>query len=230
MALYNFNAAYSLAEDLYDLTPDEAEFESIAMDGWERIGNRHTRLYRYTADVQDGRLTLPCNVDLIESVTIPMVDAQVTSNKADYAWINNSWVEYYIDFLKHGEDPYYSYGKYVKYDEGDGVLYFTHDYHHVSVLYHGIIVDDESGLPLLNNKELRAVATYIAYVTLYKESIRKRDGNLLKMAQIIKDDWLHLCNAARIPEHFSQNDMDRILDVRVRWDRKMFNKSGKPII
>ena len=224
MALHNFNAAYSLAESLYDLTVDESEFEDIAMDGWERIGNKHTRLYK------DGTLVLPCNVDVLEAVTIPLVDAQVTSNQSDYEWINTGWIEHYIDFLKAGEDPYYSYGKYVKYDEGNGVLYFTHDYPKVSVLYHGIIVDDETGLPLLNDKELRAVATFIAYITLYKESIRKRDGNLLKMAQIIKDDWLHACNAARIPEHFSQNDMDRIIDVKVRWDRKQYGKSMKPII
>ena len=66
-------------------------------------------------------------------------------------------------------------------------------------------------------------------MSLYKESIRKRDGNLLKLAQVVKEDWLRLCNAARIPEHFSQNDMDRILDVKVRWDRKQYGKSYKVI-
>lgn len=83
------------------------------------------------------------------------------------------------------------------------------------VVYHGIIMDDEQ-LPLLNDKELNAVAAFVAYVTLNKEGIRKRDGNIIKLAQIVKEDWLRLCNAARIPEHFSQNDMDRILDVKVR--------------
>ena len=81
------------------------------------------------------------------------------------------------------------------------------------VVYHGILADEEDGLPLVNDKELRAIAAFIAYTYMYKDSIKKRDGNLMKMAQVIKEDWLRSCNAARTPEHLSQNDMDAILDV-----------------
>jgi hypothetical protein len=56
------------------------------------------------------------------------------------------------------------------------------------VVYHGILVDEENGLPLLNDKELNAVAAYIAYVSIYKEGIRKRDGNLIQLSQTIKAD------------------------------------------
>ena len=99
------------------------------------------------------------------------------------------------------------------------------------VVYHGIFADDE-GLPLLNDKELRAVATFVAYTSLYKEGLRKRDGNILKIAQLVKEDWLRTCNAARVSEYVSQNDMDRILDANVRWDRKQYGKSetGKPTL
>lgn len=97
------------------------------------------------------------------------------------------------------------------------------------VVYHGILADEETGLPLLNDKELKAIAAYVAYMSIYKEGIRKRDGNLISLAQTIKADWLRLCNAARIPEHFSQNDMDRILDAKVSWDRKQYAKTLKPI-
>lgn len=230
MALHNFNAAYGLADSLYGITLTETEFEDIALDGWERIGNKHTRLYRYVGDVKNKELQLPCNVDVIESVHVPIPDAQITSNKADLSFFDSIWTEGYIDFWKNNEDPYFTRGKYVKYDEGDGVLYFARDYKNVMVVYHGFIVDDTTGLPLLNDKELRAVATYVAYIALYKESIRKRDGNLLKLAQVVKEDWLRLCNAARIPEYLSQNDMDRILDVKVRWDRKTYGHSMKPIL
>jgi hypothetical protein len=57
----------------------------------------------------------------------------------------------------------------------------------------------------------------------------KKDSNLIQLANTIKSDWLQMCNAARIPDHLSQNDMDAILDVRVRWDRKMYGKSFKSI-
>ena len=230
MALNNFNAAYGLADSLYGVTVSENEFEDIALNGWEEIGNKHTRLYRYIGDVVEGELKLPCNATgLIESVHVPLPDAQVTSNHADLDYLDNLWTEDYIEFWKYGEDPYYTRGKLVKYDEGNNVLYFSHDYKNVMVVYHGILMDEENGLPLLNDKELKAVAAYVAYVSLYKEGIRKRDSNIISLAQSIKADWLRLCNAARIPEYFSQNDMDRILDVKVSWDRKNYGKTLKPI-
>ena len=230
MTLHNFNAAYGLVESLYGQTLTETEFEDIALNAWNRIGNKHTRLYRYIGDTENKKLVLPCNVDVIESVHIPIPDAQLTSNHSDLYFIDSLWTEGYIDFWKYNEDPYNTRGKYVKYDEGDGVLYFKRDYKHVMVVYHGIIADEETGLPLLNDKELDAVAAYVAYVTLFKEGIKKRDNGAIQLANAIKADWLRLCNAARIPEHFSQNDMDRILDVKVRWDRKIYGKSLKPIL
>ena len=89
MKLYNFNAAYNDADTLYGLTVSETEFEDIALDGWERIGNKHTRLYRFIGDVKDGKLDLPCNVDVIESVHVPIPDAQMTSNKSDLTFMDS---------------------------------------------------------------------------------------------------------------------------------------------
>ena len=56
------------------------------------------------------------------------------------------------------------------------------------VVYHGIGADEETGLPLLNDKELRAIATYVAYVSLFKEGITKRDANLINISNTIKAD------------------------------------------
>ena len=98
------------------------------------------------------------------------------------------------------------------------------------VVYHGIFVDDEDGLPLINEKEQLAIATYVAYVSTFKEAIRKKDSALMQIAGVIKTEWLNKCNAARIPEYISQNDMDKILDARARWDRKAYGKSFKPML
>ena len=56
------------------------------------------------------------------------------------------------------------------------------------VVYHGILMDEDSQLPLLNDKELRAVATYVAYICLYKEGIRKRDVNIIKLAKDVQQE------------------------------------------
>ena len=45
-------------------------------------------------------------------------------------------------------DPFYTSGKLLKYDEGDNTLYFSQNFRNVIVVYHGILVDEEDGLPL----------------------------------------------------------------------------------
>ncbi len=127
-------------------------------------------------------------------------------------------------------DPFNSWGKLVKYKEGDDTLYFSRDYPSVKVIYQGILMDEDDGLPLINEKEKEAIAAYVAYTELLKESIKKRDANSFKLAQAMRETWLRRCNAARSPEHLSQNDMNAILDVKHRLDRKMYGKSLKPIL
>ena len=165
MTLNNINAAYGLCESLYGITPNQGEFEDLALEAWNRIGVKHTRLYRYVGSVRDGVLELPCNYEggYIESVHIPFVDAQITSSSTNYPW-ENIWIESYIDKRTYHDDPYFQRGKLVKYDEGDNELYFAHDYPKVMVVYHGILADEESGLPLVNDKELRAIASFIASI------------------------------------------------------------------
>lgn len=83
MELFSINSAYGLCEDLYGVSPDENSFEDLALDAWGRINTKHTRLYRFIGSVENGVLKLPCNVDEIESVHVPVPDAQVTSSTSD---------------------------------------------------------------------------------------------------------------------------------------------------
>lgn len=231
MQLFNINTVYGLVETLYGITPNESNFEDIVMNGWSYINNKHTRLYRYVADAdENGVLDLPCNVDVIESVHIPMPDAKMTSNKTVFNEINTLFTEGYIDAWKRLEDPYWTMGKLVKYDEGNNQLFFARPYKNIMVVYHGIIADEETGLPLVTDKEIKALAAYVAYASLYREGIQKRNPDIIQFAQTIYADWLKLCNAARIPEHLSQNEMDSILDVKTRWDRKQYGRSYKPTL
>lgn len=230
MELYNFKSAYPLAKTLYDVEVSESDFEDIGMVAWRRINNKHTRFYKFVGDAVNGELELPCNVDEIESVHLPINDAQMTSNKTVFNSIETLFIEGYIDTWKLTESPYSQRGKLVKYKEGNNTLYFDRDYHGIIVVYKGIFVDDEDGLPLINEKEQLAIATYVAYVSIFKDAIRKRDNVLMQLSGALKAEWLNKCNAARIPDHLSQNDMDMILDARVRSDRKKYGKSFKPIL
>ena len=144
-------------------------------------------MHRYVGDTHNKVLKLPCNVDLIESVHLPILDAQVSKsiNNFDHSAIHT---EHYIDSDRKFSDPYYQSGKYLKYDMGDGELYFDQDYNNVTVVYHGVLVDDESGLPLINEKEMRAIAAYVAYATFYRDGLIARDQGLLQLANTIKAD------------------------------------------
>ncbi|MBO7692836.1 MAG: hypothetical protein J6T10_09435 [Methanobrevibacter sp.] len=50
------------------------------------------------------------------------------------------------------------------------------------------MIEDEDQMPLVNEKELNAIATFVAYASLYKESIKKRDVNIMKLAQTLKEE------------------------------------------
>lgn len=228
--LYNINSAYPMVQSLYGIDPNPEDFEDLAMNAWNLIGNKHTRLYRFVADTKNSELELPCNVQHIESVHIPVNDAQVTSNQRVFGQLDSLFIEGYIDAWKFMTDPFNQRGKLLKYKEGNNTLYFSRDYHDVMVVYHGIIADEEDGTPLVNEKELQAIAAYVAFAELFKDALRKRDKNSLTLAQSLKEEWLRRCNAARTPEHLSQNDMNSILDVKYRWDRKQYGKSLKPIL
>lgn len=229
MTLNNFNSVYSTASLVYGVSVDPTNFEDIALLGWEQIGNKNTKLYRYIASTEDRRIKLPCNLVEIESVTIPFMDAQMVSNQTNNPEFYNQYVEKYIESRKWDKAPLYESGKLVKYREEGDELVFDRDYSNVCIVYHGILADDE-GLPLLTNKEVRALALFLVYSDTYKQALLRKDGNLLSLAQITKNDWLKACTAARIPEMLSQNDMDAILDVKTRWDRKNFGKTFKPIL
>lgn len=228
--LYSLNAVYPRVQSLYGIDPSPEDFEDIALSGWRMIGNKHTKLYRYVSDTKNAELKLPCNVVDIESVHIPFNDAQMTSNKNVFDQIDSMLIENYIDAWKCMQDPFDSWGKLVKYKEGGDTLYFSRDYPSVKVIYHGIFMDDEDQLPLVNEKEIDAIAAFVAYTELFKDSIRKRDKNSFELVQALKAEWLRKCNSARCPEHLSQNDMNAILDVKHRFDRKMYGKSLKPIL
>lgn len=219
----NFRSVYGLANTLYGTTLNVDDFEDIALVGWNMIGNRQTRLHRYVTDTVDGKIKLPCNVDIIEAVYLSDIPYQHTSPIDRYGH-KSDYIEQYIESFKKEPNPYYQKGHLAKYRiEGD-YLVLDKDYSNVTILYHGVVTDDD-GLPYLTDKEMQALAAYVAYVDIYKKSLIRKDGNIFNLAANVKADWLRLCNSARIPDHITQNDMNDVLDVKTRWDRKMYGKS-----
>lgn len=228
----NFHYAITLAQMLYDIEGDEEDLEEIGLIAYNFIGNKNTRLYRILLDVncEDGSVELPCNVDIIEAVTYcGSEDWNYTSNTKHNGDLSSLYTENYIEGQKAFLDPHYLSGKYVNYKRVGDKLYVNKGLSKIQVLYHGILVDDD-GLPQINDKEAIAIAEYIAYVYKYKEAIKTNNQYILKMAQDLKQQWLFHCDAARVPEYVSQENMDKILDAQSSWNRKVFGKSYKPVL
>lgn len=224
----NFHYAISLAKTLYDVDGDLEDLEEIGLIAYNFIGNKNTRLYRAQLDCVDGVIQLPCNVDIIEAVTYcGPEDWNYTSNHDYNGDWSSSYTEDYIESQKMYLDPFYISGKFVKYKRVGDKLYVNKGLGKVNILYHGILLDDE-GLPEINDKEAVAIADYIAYTMKFKEALRTHNGNLANEATILKQQWLLHCDAARVPEYVSQEEMDKILNVQSSWGRKVYHKSYKP--
>ena len=224
MKLMNIKTAFSLVKTLYGIDVKEDEFEEIALNAWELIGTKHTELKKYVGSTVNGFLKLPCDCAVIESVHLPIKDSNTTDTLINGLDHRSVIIEHYIDALPSIDSPFYQEGKLVKYKKIGDSLQFARDFNDILVVYHGVIFDS-TGLPLINDKEMRAIAAYVAYATTYKEGLMKRDNNIISMASVIKSEWLQYCNAARISSDISQNEMDAILDAKTSWDRKQYGKS-----
>lgn len=226
----NFNSVLYQANLLYGLDINEDTAIEIALIAWNKIGNKQQRLYRLKTDVDKETLSveLPCNCNEIEAVTYNFEDWQYTTNDTVHGDYNSQYVEHYIEGQKAFKNPYYASGKYVKYTRSGDTLYFENNPGTINILYKGVILDDDD-LPYLTPKEVEAISCYLAFTTKFKEGIATHNQAILAEAQLLEQRWHKLCDAARVPTYINQNDMNRILDAKTSWNRKMFGKSYKPL-
>lgn len=232
MILNNFHYGLSLLETMYGINLSEEDYEEIALVAWELIGNKRSKLYRYTVCIEPCQesLELPCNCDILEAVTTEWEDFQHVDNDSPAERYGSFTTEQYIERRKHFQQPQYARGKFVNYERVGNTLYFTknHGGGRINILYRGLVLDDD-GLPEITDKEALALATYCAWVTKFKEGLLTNNGQIVQMANILKQQWNVQCDQARIDHEWTQNDYDEILDVKTCWDRKLHDKSYKLI-
>ena len=77
--------------------------------------------------------------------------------------------------------------KLLKYKYSGNRLQLDRDYNNILVRYHGVLKDNDE-LPLVNSKEVAAIASYVAYAVTYKEGLMKKDGNIINLANTMKTD------------------------------------------
>lgn len=222
-----FYSVLAHLSDFYDLSLEESKFENIAMHAWDHIGNKQYKLYRYHTYVEDKKVDLPCNADEIEAIFTDQVDFRMPDNISRWNYTNYE-TELYVESMHVNTEPFYHLGKLIDYQRVGNSILFEKTGFGITILYKGIIAD-ESGLPLLNFKEVDAIAKYCAFIELQRKAFVTKDQNTFQMAQMMQASWKSAVDDARTPLVLNQNDMDRILDVQTSWDRKRFGMSFKPI-
>lgn len=227
-----FYSVLAHLSDFYDISVNDNIFENIAMHAWDKIGNKQFRLYKYEAHIHDKKVDLPCNVDIIEGVFTHEPDWRMPDNVSRYNYSNYD-TELYLEHRHVNVKAFYERGRLLPYERVGNTLYFERNHAQqerggITILYKGVIVDDK-GLPLLNFKEVDAIAKYVAYVELLKKSMNTKDQQTMAMAQMLMQQWQIACDDARTPILINQNDMDEVLDVQTSWDRKRFGITFKPI-
>lgn len=229
----NFKYAITLAQMLYDIDINDMDtLIEIGLVAYNFIGNKNTHLSVeiVNVDPRTGIVKLPCKADLVEAITYPSgEDWNYTSNTKNFGDFNSLNIEQYIEKSKQSTDPLYISGKFVKYRREGNYIYVNEKIDSVCVLYHSETLDEDD-LPLINDKEAVAIADYIAYTVKYKEALRSNNSAVFQMAQTIKRQWLIHCDAARVPEYVSQNEMNDLLEVFSSHNRKVHGRSYKPTV
>ncbi len=225
-----FNYAIALANTLYGVDGKIEDLEEIGLIAWNFIGNKQCKLYKLSFDLDKETLSLqlPCNLIELEAVNYSYEDWKYTTNTSPNGDYNSQFVENYIETRKVYHSASYGSGRYAKYERVGDTLFFDKDYGKIHIIYLGIFLGEDD-LPRLSNSEAIAIATYIAYAKIYKESIMLRNANTMQLAGVLLQDWQKRCDAARVPDHIDQNMVNEILDAKSSWDRKIFNKSYKPV-
>lgn len=224
----NFKYSMSLLNTMFGITLQEDDFEEIASIGWNMIGNKRIRIYRYSTCVdecQDG-VELPCNVDQLEAVTTDWEDWNYSTNDTPNGNIYSAFVESYIEHRKAFRDPLYASGKFINYERVGDKIYFDRPYGKINILYRGLQLDDD-GLPEITDKEALAIATFCAYTIKYREGLMTNNANLLVLAENLRQQWLIRADQARNDYYMSQNEWNQVLEAKTSWNRKSHSRSFK---
>lgn len=233
MNRYPLKTAMSQAYELYGVELDEDKFETYAMSAWRKIGNKECKMnvvqLTPEKDPMGGGwyICKPSDLEAIEAITLCFEDAQDTSSIFNHIGNYNYTMENWIEATKFDMDSQYISGKFVKFDEVGDRIYFKEPFKSVNLLYKALAVDSE-GLPFINDKEAEAIAAYCAFVEDNRKARLTKDPNTMQIAQMEEMRWKRLCDAARVPESISQNEMNNILDAAVSRDVHNYGRTYKP--
>lgn len=218
MSYNDFYYGLSLLDTLYGIEMEEDDYAEIALVGWNMIGNKRYKMGVSSVCASEGYADMPCEADDIEAITSGF-------DETGGAFVGPAAaVEHFLESVKMFRDPLYVRGKLIKYHIADNRIYFDRPWDRVNIYYREEILDDND-LPYITDSEARALATYVAWISKYKEGLQTNNPNILKIADTLHSQWYVFCDQARSDWRLNQNDMNRVLDAKTSHNRKQHNTS-----
>jgi len=219
-------------QQLYGIDMNEDDFIETAYDVWRSIGNIATKLERYFVTVPgDFIVELPAAMEFIDSVTVVNEKNVIDSFDSGGAKDRNI-----AAYQERSNLP--TINQSITMSQGKAINYITMSKNSIKVtsadalgrdlliVYRTIDLDGDS-LPMLNDKEVEAIAAEVAKRNLVKkifQGIGLKDKSYLTLLQYITGEANRLITAAKIDENLTDDAIDKILDIQTSWDRKQFNK------
>lgn len=243
--LYSLQAVLPMYRRLFGKEADLYDMLELAPYVLREGGGYKMGTYLTKSTVTDNEVKLPCELDKIRSVTLsypltyyfatPTILAQEnivsgitntfsTQNTEDFPnriTSINSWL---LDYNKNTITG--SLGPLIDFKwEDKETISFNSTGMDVDIIYDTVLVDEEDGYPVTDDKTLTALAYYMNYVDVQKMFFQKlADGNMFNMALQLKDK--HMAKA-RSGHGFTDNELDKIMNVMTSFNRKRYNYNIK---
>lgn len=224
-----FLTARARLKDRYGIGMDEDTFIEKAYYIWRKIGNIATQTARVTVKVpSDLIIELPAGVEFISSVTTTShldYRTSLTNTSGGTQEESSPDISLLSEESAAKASPFYANGDIVNYELGVNnscikILASSMVNKNILVIY-TIIDSDKDGLPLLNDKEVEALSANLALQEAEKDLFMNKKGADVKLSYIAPIAE-KLLLSARITEKISDNELDKLLDIKTSWDRKSF--------
>lgn len=222
-----FLTAKVYLKDRFDISITDDEFIEKAYPIWRNIGNRSGGTFSVIRTIPElMTVDLPADCESIKSVTT--YDSVFNPN--DYH-IDSSGAYYNVSLSKEDQSQEYNdrmpesfvTGESVNYrNEGD-YIYITSPGmvgRRIAIVYHSMDLDSDS-LPLLNDKEVEAIALMMALRDAEKAMWQGQQGAVQKL-NYIKPLAEQAVVVARTPEYINDDQIDEMLNVKYSSNRKTY--------
>jgi len=222
---YTTMTAYALFPEITGLDIKEETFHDFAHMAVDKIGH-NVDICKLKLEVpEDGRIYLPCEVTTIESVTdnVHFYDIWDAGEYDGDAVTYNRMGARKQDLSPSdliGNREYVSYKFYapnvVEVDKslsGEEIFILAQT-----------VLKNKQGEELLYYKQVEAVLYYVAYLLQQRNAFIGKQG--IDLAYI-RGKALNLLSDARVPDHISDNEINQVLDAKVSFGRKGYNKDFK---